>query len=83
MVKMSSKNNGTSDPLDFIAPIMVYYLNSVRQFQFDIHEFSSLGLGCDSEKSETQNKFSLENLKAFIGVAPDLSDIKKGIKHMH
>ena len=32
MIKMSSKNNGTSDPLDFIAPIMVYYLNSVRQF---------------------------------------------------
>lgn len=29
MINMSAKNNGTSDPLDFIAPIMVYYLNSV------------------------------------------------------
>ena len=79
---MSSKNNGTSDPLDFIAPIMVYYLNSVRQFQYEIQEFSSLGQCCGMDENETQNKFSLENLKAFIGVAPDLDQIKKGIKRM-
>jgi hypothetical protein len=80
---MSAKNNGTSDSLDFIAPIMVYYLNSVRQFQCEANEKSSLdNILDDSPSSKTTHKFSLENLKEFMGVAPSLHLIKKGIKIM-
>jgi hypothetical protein len=85
---MSEKNNGTSDPLDFIKPIMIYYLNSIKNYQLESSEKSSLGNQIiDSDPLEDnlgleKHKFSLSNLKSFMKVAPNLQEIRKGLKCM-
>lgn len=41
MVTMS--NGGSPEPIDFIKPIMIYYLNSISSYPLESTERSSLG----------------------------------------
>ena len=61
---------GYNERLDFIKPIMVFYLNCIKP-EFLVES-----------KSQMSDTYKVENLKAFIDVAPSLNEIEKGIKIM-
>ena len=75
--------NAENSPVNFIKPIMIYYLNSVKKY-YNTRVNSSeevSGSSSDSEEDigesnrdlkvkKKEFKFSLNNLKTFLAVAP-------------
>ena len=79
--------NAAQDPMDFIKPIMIYYLNSIKSYELESQEKSSLSnlveeKDLELDKESAKHKFTLSNLKQFIKVAPKLGEIRQGIKKM-
>lgn len=75
--------NAENSPVNFIKPIMIYYLNSVKKYYNTRVNSSQESSGSSSDSEEDigesnrdlkvkkkENKFSLNNLKTFLAVAP-------------
>ena len=79
--------DAAQDPMDFLKPIMIYYLNSIKSYELESQEKSSLSnlveeKDLELDKESAKHKFTLSNLKQFIKVAPKLGEIRQGIKKM-
>ena len=86
--------NADNNPVNFIKPIMIYYLNSVKKYYCSRvnSEDQESGSSSDSEEDIGESnrdlkvnkkkyfKFSLNNLKTFLAVAPQMSEIEQGIE---
>lgn len=49
MLQMNDPDS-TQDPLDFVKPIMIYYLNSIKQYEVESQEKTSLGIQAEAKE---------------------------------